>query len=124
MSMPVSLEPGKRFNFLTATIPINQTVSGAVDLLNYALRGLIIPPSFEGTVITFQASSTLAGTYNPVVDDTGAAIQITGVVQNNYIVFGAAVAEKLNACDFLKLISNFGVAAARAITLVGVASTK
>lgn len=124
----VFLEPTKRVVFdRTATIANGQTTSGLVAMRGYALRGLITPAGFLGATLTFLADTQERGgkTTNAiaVVDDAGAPLSIT-VAASSYIVFGQAVAEKLNACEFIAIVAATPQNAARVVTLIGVASAK
>jgi len=110
---PVHLEPSKRVIFLPAVIANGQTITPELDLRHYALRGLIIPAGFTGTMISFQAGQDIisggpgnpaAPTFVEVNDDSGSAVTIT-VAANTYVVFGQVVAEKLNAVLYTKIRS-------------------
>ena len=128
MSAPIYLEPSKRVVFdRTVTIANGQTTSGLIALRGYALRGLIVPSGLVGTAISFLADTQERGgsasSALPVFDDAGAQVSVT-VASGRYIVFGQAVAEKLNACEFIALVVGGVQNAARVIQLIGVASTK
>ena len=66
---------------LQGIVPISfvgSATSGAVELWNTGYPvGMMIPAGFTATTISFQASDTLAGTYAPVKDETGATITVT-----------------------------------------------
>lgn len=63
---------------LTATIATSGTTSGAVDLGNRKLVSIFLPSTFDGTTITFTASTTLGGTYVAVLNPlSGAAVSYT-----------------------------------------------
>ena len=65
--MPTSTDFSPRVCYdLTATIAVNGTTSGAVDLAGCTLVGLFIPSTFDGTTLTITASTMLGGTYIPV----------------------------------------------------------
>lgn len=62
---------------LTATVASGQTVSGAIDLMGTDLTGIFVPAEFDGTTITLQAATSLAGTYVAVQDGAGNAVTLT-----------------------------------------------
>lgn len=62
---------------VSVTVADGGTTSGAADLKNRRLCGVYIPAGMEGTTITFTVGNSLAGTYVPLRDKTGAAYSIT-----------------------------------------------
>lgn len=113
--MPEAKEfPIKVCDALTATIPISDTTSGAVDMYGATLAGIIMPAAFTGTAISFTVSDTLGGTYVALKDTAGNAISLT-VSASSAIGFEA---EDLKAWRFLKVVSNATELAARAIKLI------
>jgi hypothetical protein len=95
------------------TIAVSTTVSAAVDLLGFTLVGLILPAAFTGTAITFQVSDSLAGTYVPLRDATGAAVSVT-VAQGTAAVLDPTT---FAGWRFVKLVSGSAEAADRTVKL-------
>jgi len=60
----------------TCTIAINGTTSGAVDLEDFEIAGLILPTLVSAN-LTFTVSSTLTGTYVALKAKGAAALSIT-----------------------------------------------
>lgn len=61
---------------LTATIPVNDTVSGAVDLKGTFLCGLIFPSTFDGTQLRFKVSND-GTTFQDYYNTSGTFLTIT-----------------------------------------------
>ena len=98
----------------TFTIASGQTVSNAVDLGDNTLVGLQLG-TMTGTAITFQASTSLTGTYVAVKGSDGASISYT-TASNTYVAIQPAI---LAGVRFIKIVSNGAEASDR--TVVGVA---
>lgn len=99
----------------TATIANGETVSGAVDLNDFALSGFITPAALTGTTMTFQGSADNGATYVAVHGTDGAAISYTVTTSKYYAI---------NPINFLglthiKIVSGSAEGAARDITLIG-----
>lgn len=90
---------------LTALIDISEstTISTPLQIGDYKLAGIQFG-TMTGTAMTFQASSTVDGTYVPVYDSDGNAISIT-IASDTYVGITGASAAALAAVKFLKLVS-------------------
>lgn len=99
-----------------ALIASGGTTSNAVDMGSSCPIGLIIPTGFEGTKITFTASTALAGTYYAVhqPDATGGVVEIT-VAAETYVPI---IFDELAGMQFFKIVSNTSVSADRTITVL------
>lgn len=69
-------QPNDAYN-LTATVAVSGTTSGAVDLSGTDIVGIFVPSTFDGTSITFTASTTIDGTYVAVQDGDGSTFSLT-----------------------------------------------
>lgn len=89
---------------LTATIAVNASTSGAVDLSGCTLVGLFIPATFDGTTLTITASTTLGGTYVTVQQDhtSSSAYTITTTASQYVPLSNLAIPTGL---EFIKLVS-------------------
>lgn len=98
----VSHEFQPRLNFdLSVTIAVGQTVSDAVDLCGTSLVGFITDANLTGTALTFQGSTTLAGTYVAIHNNSGAISRT--VATSKY--YNEASSDTFNATRFLKIVS-------------------
>lgn len=98
---------------VTAAIPNGDTVSGAVDLGGMTLVGLLMPASFTGTAVTFQAAEAAAGTYRTVTDGAGSDYSVT-VAASKFVPVDPV---KMAGVRFLKIVSGSSEGAARTVTL-------
>ena len=89
------------------------TKTQAIDLGQATLCGVFVPSAFTGTAISFEASSTLAGTYVAVKDGLGASVSMT-VAAGQYILIDPAL---MAGVRFLKVVSGSAEGAARVLTL-------
>lgn len=96
-----------------ATIPNGSSTSNEIDLRYQALMGLHMPAAFTGTTITFTASNTAGGTFNPVYKDDGTQYSVT-VATNRAIAIDYT---KLAGFRFIKLVSGSTEGATRTIPL-------
>jgi len=99
---------------IKAVIPNNGTTSQELDFEGYLASAFDIPVGFNGTAITFTASSALGGTYRTVYDDSG--IQATAVVAENRFIPLASLFQTMAPIQFCKLVcgtAQVGVAGAR-----------
>ena len=108
---------------VTATIALNGTLSGAVDIGNMQNIGLIMPAVWTAAHITFQVSNALAGTYSELVDSTGTEVNIAVSAGVAYTL-SAAASQLLAPWRFIKIQSGATGAtvaqtAARNIVIVG-----
>ena len=61
----------------TATIAINTSLSGAVNLANFRIVGIQMPSTWTAANLTFQAAVTVDGTYQDVYDSGGTEVSVT-----------------------------------------------
>jgi hypothetical protein len=95
-----------------ATIPNGQSLSGAIDLSDYALAGLIIPAAWTAASITFVAAESQGGAYGPVYDDAGTEVTIASAsVVASRVIVNKAVLEQLAALRWVKIRSGTASAA-------------
>jgi hypothetical protein len=104
----------RRIVTATITVATSTTVSAAVDLHGCALVGIQLPATFTGTALTFQAATTLTGTYQAVYGTGGSAVSYT-VAQGRFIALDPAT---LRGIRFLKVVSGSAEGANRDIELV------
>lgn len=97
----------------TVTIANGETVSNAIDLGEGVLVGIQMPAAFTGSAMTFQASDSLAGTYNAVTSIT-AAYSVT-VAASKYVSIPLF---DLAGVRFIKVVSGSAEGAARDIILM------
>jgi hypothetical protein len=90
------------------------TKSAAIDLGDNTLVGLIIPATFTGVALTFEASDDINGTYYAVKGSDGTSISYT-IAQGTYVVIQPAV---LSGVRFLKCVSGSTEGTAR--TIIGI----
>ena len=106
---------------LTATIAINASLSGEVDLGSYRLAGIVMPAAWTAANLTFQVASATGGTFQDLYDDGGNEVTVTAAVSRSLGL--DLLAGTLAPWRFIKIRSGTsGVAvnqaAARTITLV------
>ena len=89
---------------VTATIALGAAVSDAIDMQQYAMGTVHMPAAWDAASIGFKVSTTLAGTYLPLYDESGALVQIASPAVDQAYTLPARVA----ACRFVKLWSQNG----------------
>ena len=92
---------GNRLRRVTATIANGQTTSGAIDIGEEVVVGLVTPAGLTGASLTFTASDTEGGTYSPVYDQYGTQVTIT-VSTSRHVTIAP---ETLLGCRWLKIVS-------------------
>lgn len=97
----------------TVTIASSGTVSNAIDLGEGVLVGIQMPAAFTGIALTFQASDSLAGTYNAVTS-ISAAYSVT-VAAAKYVSISP---NDLAGVRFIKVVSGSAEGADRDIILM------
>ena len=117
---PLPFEP-KTATTITATIAQNQALSGAIDLGSASLLAIAMPAAWDAAKLTFQASDSLAGTYQNVYDDAGFEVTVTAAAARVIAVDVAAL--KLGALRYVKIRSGTAAVAvnqtaARTLTLL------
>jgi hypothetical protein len=89
---------------VTATIPAGGALSDAIDMQAYAMGTVHMPAAWDPASLGFKVSTTLAGTYLPLYDESGALVQIASPAVDQAYTLPARVA----ACRFVKLWSQNG----------------
>lgn len=97
-----------------ATIANGAATSTAVDLCGVTLAGIQLPASFTGTSITFQAATSLGGTYQTIINPTGASVGAT-VSAGKYLTLSPS---DFAGIQFLKIVSGSNEGADRTLELV------
>jgi hypothetical protein len=96
------------------TIASSAQASAAVNTLGMALCGIILPATFTGTTITFQACDTIDGTFVDVKSTTsGSALSYT-VAQGTYVAIDP---KDFQGIQFLKIKSGSTEGGSRALLL-------
>ena len=103
-----------RASSTTVTIAESGTTSGAVDLGEWLVAGIITPSALTGTAFTFTAADAEDGTYNACYDSSGNAISVTVAASRHILLEPQTFA----GARWLKIVSGSTEAAARNITLV------
>lgn len=93
----------------TVTIAGGASLSGAIDLQRYRLRGVIVPTAWVAANLTFQASVD-DKTYLELVDDTGSAVTVTGTA-GSFSALKEATANLFAGVRYLKVRSGTSGAA-------------
>ncbi len=97
---------------LSVVIASGQQESAAISCAGFVLCGILLPAAFTGTTLTFEASSSFAGTYVPVKNTTsGTALSYT-VAQGTY---AALDPKDFQGISFLKIKSGSAEGAARTL---------
>lgn len=103
-----------RASSTTVTIASSGTTSGAIDLGEWLIAGIITPSALTGTAFTFTASDTEDGTYNACHDSSGTAISVTVAASRHVLIEPQTFA----GARWLKIVSGSAEGAARNITVV------
>lgn len=108
MPSAAQFQPVVAYETVTVTIAQSTTVSNAIDLHGCTLVGVFLPSTFNGTALTFQASTTLDGTYVAVEDGAAspANVTLTATAASKYIAIPAAIQEQLRGVRFLKVVTS------------------
>lgn len=101
----------EQIDYESATISSGQTTSAAKQIFGTTLCGIIIPSSFTGTSLKFQASADGTNFFNMYKD--GADFSVS-VAASKFIILQPADFAGVN---YLKLISSATEAANRTLTL-------
>lgn len=99
---------------ISATIANAATTTAAIDLAGTSLVAIQFPAAFTGTSVTFQASTTLSGTYQAVIDGSGTTLTKT-VVAARYMVLDPL---EFAGIQFIKIVSSASEAAQRDLIIV------
>lgn len=104
----------------TATIAINASLSGEVDLEGFTLVSIIMPAAWTAANLTFQASDVTGGTFQDVYDDQGVEVTVQAAASRSIGI--DLLAGALAGFRFIKIRSGttgtpVNQAAARTLTL-------
>ena len=91
----------RQVSTITLTIANGAALSDAFELGGATLLTLHMPSAWTAADIGFQVSSTFGGTYQPLRDETGNLVQVSGPAASNSYILPA----ELSAALFLKLWS-------------------
>jgi hypothetical protein len=69
--MAQSVRCTREYATRTVIIPNNESLSGVVGLLGYALAGIVMPSSWTAADLTFRVANAYEGTYYDLYDDNG-----------------------------------------------------
>jgi hypothetical protein len=100
--MPVLTRPVASRGYVE--IADSASLSGAVDIQSARLAGLFLPASFVGSVLTFQACDTAAGTYANIYDDDGSELTVN-ITAVPCAIANLTVLQALSAFPFIKIRS-------------------
>jgi hypothetical protein len=100
----------------TAAIASGGTASAEVDLGGTEIVGLVMPSSFTGTAMTFQAATATGGTFQNVADGAGSDISKT-VAQGKYIAIDPTL---FRGIRFVKVVSGSAEAAGRSVVIISI----
>lgn len=78
--------------------------AGVIKMGPHTALQLHFPAAFTGATVTFTASRTVGGTYQPVRDSDGNVVSIPVTVSASFSLTGAE-ADAIAACDFIKIVS-------------------
>jgi hypothetical protein len=96
---------------LSVEIEEGQTESAIIDCSGFVLCGVMLPAAFTGTVLTFLASTTESGPFQPVYNSSG---QVSyAVAQGEYIAIDP---KDFHGVAFLQIVSGSSEAALRTLT--------
>lgn len=103
----LQLDPTGRLRFIPVLIRGGQAVSDPVDLLNYQIKGVIMPGAWTAATITFFANKILTddGGYL-LVDRTGGAPVAITAGANQYVVLVDLDHETMAGLRFVKVQSS------------------
>lgn len=96
-----------------ATIANGGTTSGAIDIRNASIIGIITPSALTGTAITITVSDSQGGTYVPLRSSGSSAISLTVATGGAY-----PLSVNVEPWSWMKLVSGSAEAAERSITVV------
>jgi hypothetical protein len=95
---------------ISSVIPISTTTSAAMPTEGAALVGVMMPAAFTGTAITFLVCNTLAGTYVPLKNASGAVSYTVAAAE--YVAVNPA---DFYGVTFFQIVSNATELAARTL---------
>ena len=97
-----------------AVIANGQTTSDAIDLFGTTLVGIQMPATFTGSSISFEAATTLGGTYQPITNSGGNSISATAAGGKFISIDPSDIA----GVQFIKIVSDSAEGAERTLELV------
>lgn len=112
--MPSTTDFQSIINTTTASISASGTTSAAVDLSGTTLAGIQMPATFTGTSISFQAATSLGGTYQTVIDGSGSTLS-KNVSQGKYLILDPS---EFASLQFIKIVSSATEGSQRDLVLV------
>lgn len=100
------------------TIAAATDTSGTVDLGKKPkqIYLILIPAVFTGATISFECSTTYAGTFAEIVDADGTALSVTAT--DAKWVSLSSIAGSLTSCRFLRIVSASTEGTARSLTMM------
>lgn len=100
--MPYSTQTQQKLCFdLQPIIAVGDTESNAIDLSGTSLVGFITDANLTGTAFTFKVSSSLAGTYLPLKNNSGAISRT--VATSSY--YNETSPDNFLAVNYVKIVS-------------------
>ena len=101
-SLPVVMIPP---NPISAIIANGESVSSAIDIAGAISLGIEMPAAFTGTTLTFLGSSTVDGTYKPIMS---MGYEVSTPCAANQIVSLGEFLPHLSMCRYIKIRSGTG----------------
>jgi hypothetical protein len=81
--------PSREFTH-SVTIAGSASLSGAIDLYDYTLCGVITDSAWDGGAISFAAATTLSGTYVAVVNSAGSEVTTGSIAASKWCALDPA----------------------------------
>lgn len=97
----------------SVTLPVG-TRTAAIDLNGFTLVGIQLPTTFTGTTLTFEASSSIDGTFVPVKAGTSGSNLTYTVAQSTY---AALDPKDFYGLNFIKVVSGSSEGSDRTLIL-------
>lgn len=88
------------------TIASGTAVSDTIDFRDHSMMIVHVPAAWTAADLSFRTSSSVDGTFDDVYDETGALLEVTGVVtgkKNGYVV-----PARLAPAHFVQIVSQSG----------------
>lgn len=103
---------------IAVTIGAASDTSGTIDIGKKPKQIflLLFPATFTGATISFECSTSFAGTFAEIVDADGAALSV--VATDGKWVSLSSIAGALTSCRFLRIVSASTEGTARSLTLM------
>jgi len=102
----------------TTTIANTATTTVEIDLGGAVLMAIALPAAFTTTAatLTFEVASASGGTYQPLYDENGNLVTVSGISQGRTYSLGRFV-QMLAPFRFIKIVAGTAQAAERTLTL-------